>query len=88
MLTLSIRGLPRTMTETSLEALFAPHGRVFKLKMAKDLFNNTCKGFAELQMEGHQARAAITALDGSSQDGSMIRVGLESERGARRGGRR
>jgi len=80
MLTLSVRGLPSSMNEQTLTALFQQHGRVYKLKMAKDLFSGACKGFAELDMEGHQARAAIAALDGSTQNGAAIRVGLASER--------
>jgi len=80
MLTLDVRGLPRSMTESSLERLFAAHGRVFGLRMSKDLFSGECKGFAELKMEGHEARTAIAALNGSSQDGAMIRVQLQSER--------
>ncbi len=87
MLTIDIRGLPRSMTESSLQELFTAHGRVFGLRMAKDLFSGECKGFAELKMEGHEARNAIAALDGSSQDGAMIRVGLHSERRSRRGRR-
>mgnify|MGYP006170590721 CR=1 FL=1 len=42
------------------------------------------KGFAELQMEGHEARAAIAALNGSTQGAEMIRVGLKSEERPRR----
>jgi RNA recognition motif-containing protein len=80
MLTLSVRGLPREMTETGLNELFTRHGKVHGLRMAKDLFAGTCKGFAELKMEGHEARAAITALNGSTQGGSTIRVELASER--------
>ena len=87
MLTLNVRGLPRSMTESSLQNLFAAHGRVFGLKIAKDLFSGECKGFAELQMEGHEARNAIAALNGSSHDGAMIRVELHSDK-PRRGGRR
>jgi RNA recognition motif-containing protein len=86
MLTLNVRGLPRSMTETSLHALFAAHGRVFDMRIAKDLFSGECKGFAELKMEGHEARAAIAALDGSSQAGGLMRVSLHDER--RRRGRR
>ncbi|HET8940738.1 MAG TPA: RNA-binding protein [Rudaea sp.] len=88
MLTLDVRGLPRSMTESSLEQLFNTHGRVFDLRMAKDLFSGECKGFAELKMEGHEARSAIAALDGSAHDGVMIKVGLHTERRQRRGGRR
>ncbi|MFC4727956.1 RNA recognition motif domain-containing protein [Coralloluteibacterium thermophilus] len=83
MLTLNVRGLPRSMNEKTLTELFAAHGRVRGLKMAKDLFSGECKGFAELQMEGHEARNAIAALNGSSQDGELIRVELASERRAR-----
>ncbi len=87
MLSLSVRGLPRGMTEKALTELFETHGRVRGLKMSKDLFSGECKGFAELEMEGHEARAAIAALDGSAQGGDLIRVGLKSEtriRGRRR----
>ncbi|MEO8803753.1 MAG: RNA-binding protein [Rudaea sp.] len=87
MLTLDVRGLPRSMTESSLEQLFLTHGRVFGLKMAKDLFSGECKGFAELKMEGHEARNAIAALDGSAHDGTMIRVQLHSDKPVRRGRR-
>jgi RNA recognition motif-containing protein len=87
MLTLNVRGLPRSMTENALRELFATHGRVFELRVARDLFNGECKGFAELKMEGHEARTAIAALDGSTQDGSMIRVALHDERRQRRGRR-
>jgi len=88
MLKLSVRGLPRDMTEKNLNELFAAHGRVHGLKMAKDLFSGECKGFAELEMEGHEARAAIAALDGSTHSTQAIRVGLASERRGPPGRRR
>ena len=84
MLSLTVRGLPRQMTEKNLEDLFAAHGRVRGLKMARDLFTGECKGFAELQMEGHEARAAIAALNGSTQGSEVIRVGLKSDERPRR----
>lgn len=88
MLTISVRGLPRSMNEDTLEQLFGQHGRVFQLKLAKDLFSGDCKGFAELHMEGHEARAAIAALNGTSQDGSLINVSLHDPRKGKRRGRR
>jgi RNA recognition motif-containing protein len=84
MLSISVRGLPRNMTESNLTELFAAHGRVHGLRMARDLFSGECKGFAELQMEGHQARAAIAALNGTTVGNEMIRVGLKSEDRPRR----
>jgi RNA recognition motif-containing protein len=84
MLTINVRGLPRTMTEKSLTELFEPFGKVRGLRMAKDLFSGECKGFAELQMEGHEARAAIAGLNGTTQGSDMIRVGLASAEPKRR----
>jgi RNA recognition motif-containing protein len=80
MITLDVRGLPKSMTDSSLHSLFAQHGRVFGLRMARDLFSGECRGFAELQMEGHEARNAIAALNGSTQDGATIRVAMHDER--------
>jgi RNA recognition motif-containing protein len=84
MLTLNVRGLPRSMTETALQQLFEPFGRVFEMRLAKDLFSGECKGFAELKMEGHSARNAIAALNGTAQSGEMIRVALQSDTPRRR----
>jgi RNA recognition motif-containing protein len=83
-LTINVRGLPRSMTEKSLTELFAPYGKVRSLRLAKDLFSGECKGFAELQMEGHEARAAIAALNGSSQGSELIRVGLAADERSKR----
>ena len=85
MLTIGIRGLPRSMTQATLQDLFAAHGRVFNLQISRDMFSGECKGFAELKMEGHEARAAIAALNGSEQQGSHIRVALVDESKKRRG---
>ncbi|MBT2970758.1 MAG: RNA-binding protein [gamma proteobacterium symbiont of Ctena orbiculata] len=80
MITLSVRGLPKTTTEESLTALFAEFGVVRSIKLAKDLFSGDCRGFASIDMEGHEARAAIAALDGRELNGSAIRVGQERPR--------
>jgi RNA recognition motif-containing protein len=73
------------MTQAALQELFAAHGRVFNVQISKDLFSGECKGFGELKMEGHEARAAIAALNGSEQQGSHIRVALVDESKKRRG---
>jgi hypothetical protein len=54
------------------------------MRLAKDLFSGECKGFAELRMEGHAARDAIAALNGTTQGGEMIRVALHDDPGGRR----
>ena len=88
MLTLSVRGLPRSTTEESLSALFSQYGVVRSMRLVKDLFSGECRGFATIDMEGHEARAAINALDGSEFNGGQLRVGIDKPRGAKRGGRR
>ncbi len=84
MLTINVRGLPRRLSEQELTELFEAHGKVRGLRMAKDLFSGECKGFAEIQMEGHEARSAIAALNGSTLGDSILRVELKTERDRRR----
>ena len=88
MITLSVRGLARSTTEENLTALFTEYGQVRSLKLAKDLFSGDCKGFAIIDMEGHEARAAIAALDGSEFNGALIRVGPDRMKKGRGGKRR
>ncbi len=78
---LFIGSLPPTMTEESLTALFSPFGKVRSLKLAKDLFSGKCKGFAFLEMEGHEARAAMAELNGKSVGGHSLKVRFEDDKG-------
>jgi RNA recognition motif-containing protein len=54
----------------------------------KDLFSGKCKGFGFLEMEGHEARAAIAGLDGKMYEGNHLKVKFEEERGKGFKGRR
>jgi RNA recognition motif-containing protein len=86
---LFIGGLPPTATEESLKALFSQFSTVRSIKLVKDLFSGQCKGFGFLEMEGHEARAAIAEFDGKSFEGSNLKVKFEEERGkGHKGGRR
>ena len=87
MLTLDVRGLPKSMTEDGLRQLFALHGRIFNMQFARDMFSGECRGFAAIDMEGHEARSAVAALNGSTQDGAMIRVALHDARKRHKGHR-
>lgn len=78
MLTISVRGLARSTTETSLTSLFEKFGSVHSVKLVKDLFTGQCRGFAEVKMEGHEARNAIAALNFQEVDGSTLRVDVDS----------
>ncbi len=85
---LFVGSLPPTTTEESLQALFSQFGTVRSIKIAKDLFSGHCKGFGFLEMEGHEARAAIAGLDGKSYEGYQLKVNFEKERGKGHRGRR
>ncbi len=85
---LFVGSLPPSTTEASLEALFSPFGKVRSIKLVKDLFSGHCKGFGFLEMEGHEARAAIAAVNGKSFEGNILKVKYEEERGKGHKGRR
>ena len=73
-------GLPTDMTERELTELFSSHGKVRGLKLVMDVFSNKCKGFGFVEMEGHEARAAIAALNGKEFMGKSIKVNEEKPR--------
>lgn len=83
-----IGSLPPDATEDEVRAMFAQHGKVFSLELARDVFKGTCKGFGFVEMEGHEARAAMTALNGHSLRGQMLKVNEEKPRNGRGRGRR
>lgn len=86
---LFVGSLPPTTTEESLRALFSQFGTVRSIKVVKDLFSGGCKGFGFLEMEGHEARAAIAGLDGKPFEGNLLKVKFEEERKkGHKGGRR
>ena len=78
---LFVGSLPSTTTEASLTELFSQFGKVRSLKLAKDLFSGKCKGFAFIEMEGHEARAAIAGLNGKSFDGHTLKIRFDDEKG-------
>jgi len=88
MLTLTVRGLPTTTTETGLNELFAQYGKVFRVKIPQDFMTGQARGFASIDMEGHEARAAIAGLNGREFNGQTLYVDLETARKMQRRGRR
>lgn len=77
MVKLFVRGLPPATTESSLSILFSEYGKVFELEVSRDLFSGQARGFATVEMEGHEARAAIAGLDGRDIEGKTIYVALD-----------
>ena len=74
---LFVGSLPPTTTEEALRAIFSEFGTVRSMNLVKDLFSGNCKGFAFLEMEGHEARAAIAGLDGKPFEGNFLKVKFE-----------
>ena len=88
MLKIYVGSLPPDVTDGELTALFEPHGRVRSMHVARDVFSGKCKGFAFIEMEGHESRAAISALNGKELRGNRLRVNEERPREKRFGGGR
>ena len=85
---LFIGNLPPDASEASVRALFSDFGTVRSIDIVSDIFTGKCKGFGFVEMEGHEARAAQSALDGKPQDdgGGFLKVRFENPRqGGRRG---
>lgn len=81
--------LPDDTTEKELTELFSAYGRVRGIKLPTDLFSGKCRGFGFIEMEGHEARAAIAGLNGQELRGRPLRVNEEKPQVLKgRGGRR
>jgi RNA recognition motif-containing protein len=87
MLKVFVGNLPPETREIDVRELFATHGRVHSVRVAADVFTGRCRGFGFVEMEGHEARAAITALNGKTFKGQSLKVNLEQPR-EQRGRRR
>lgn len=87
MLRIYAGNLPADCTEKEFNELFAEYGRVRSIELARDIFSGRCRGFGFVEMEGHEARAAISALNGRNFRGNSLRVNEERPR-SKKGGRR
>jgi len=80
--------LPSDTTEKELSELFSAHGRVRSIRLVNDVFSGKCRGFGFVEMEGHEARAAIAGLNGHQLRGNLLRVNEEKPREQRGSGSR
>lgn len=80
-----VGGLPLESTEETVTELFAEFGKVRSIKLASDVFSGKCKGFGFIEMEGHEARAAIAGLNGKIMGDKSLKVQFEEPR---RGGKK
>ena len=89
MLKMYVGNLSPDTRETHIRELFSQHGKVRSIRLAADVFSGQCRGFGFVEMEGHEARAAIAALNGKEFMGKSIKVNEEKPREKRGpGGRR
>ena len=79
-----VGNLPASTRDSDLQELFSQYGKVRSLKLATDIFSNQCKGFAFIEMEGHEARAAIEGLNCKDFKGKTLKVNFEDPKKARR----
>ncbi len=75
---LFIGNLPSSTKEKDIQTLFAEFGTVRSCKLIMDVFSGQCKGFGFIEMEGHEARAAIAGLNGRDFNGKPIKVNFET----------
>ena len=90
MKTIFVGNLPPDASDSEVTALFSEYGTVRSIKLVHDIFTNKCRGFGTIDMEGHEARAAIAGLDGTMFKDRSIKVKEEVPRAKRGkgGGRR
>jgi RNA recognition motif-containing protein len=83
-----VGNLPADASEQTIGELFGEFGKVRSIHLVTDVFTRQCRGFGFIEMEGHEARAAIAALDGKTFGGKSLRVRFEDTDRRPGGGRR
>ena len=83
-----VGNLAAEVSEQSLRELFSEFGTVRSLELIADIFTRKCRGFGFVEMEGHEARAAVAGLDGKSFSGKYLRVRFEDPKKRRNKKRR
>jgi RNA recognition motif-containing protein len=84
---LYVGGLPYATTESQLTTLFATHGTVESARVIADKFTGQSRGFGFVEMStSEEAKAAITALNGTQLDGRSLTVNEAKPQEPRSGG--
>ena len=82
-----VGGLPYSATEQQLSDLFAAHGAVASARIITDKFTGQSRGFGFVEMSTEEeAKAAITALNGSDMGGRQLTVNEAKPQESRSGG--
>lgn len=77
---LFVGNLPHDTSEENIRELFSEYGTVRSVQLLTDIFTGKCRGFGFIEMEGHEARAALNGLNGASFGGNFIKVKFEVPR--------
>ncbi len=81
-----VGGLPYSATESQLTDLFAAHGAVESARVITDKFTGQSRGFGFVEMtSAEEAKAAISALNGSEMGGRPLTVNEARPQEARTG---
>jgi RNA recognition motif-containing protein len=85
---LYVGNLAYSVTDGTLEQMFAAHGSVQSAQVIMDRDTGRSKGFGFVEMDSDQeAQAAIAALNGQPMDGRTLTVNEARPREDRGGGR-
>jgi RNA recognition motif-containing protein len=83
-----VGNLASDVKEEDLKVLFSQHGRVSSVKIIRDMFSQTSKGFGFIEMPGRaEAQKALEALNTFELKGKKLNVNEarpQKERGSRR----
>ena len=74
---LFVGNLSSNASEEQVRSLFSEYGTVRSIHIVTDVFTRKCRGFGFVEMEGHEARAAIKGLNGKSIDDKPLKVNFE-----------
>ncbi len=84
---LYVGGLPYSVTDGTLQELFAAHGTVESATVIMDRMTSRSKGFGFVEMSSQEeAQAAIDKLNGTDLEGRNITVNEAKPREPRTGG--
>ena len=84
-----VGNLASDVKEEDLKTLFSQHGRVESVKIIRDMFSQTSKGFGFIEMPGkEEAQKALKELNTYELKGKKLTVNEARPQRERRGGGR
>lgn len=84
-----VGNLAQDVKDDELKELFSQHGKVDSVKIIRDMFTQTSKGFGFVEMPGRaQAQKALDELNTIEFKGKKLIVNEARPQKERRGGRR